>query len=247
MKLWMLLTVATLTITTACDKAGQKNANDTMKKETVYELAVRKVKPGQLESFTAARAGFIATLQDQKGALTDREFQSFYALPEQDDSEVFIGMTEWASMAAAGEAAGELMSTATAQAFFGTLDFKAYALMQPTEGPEFNLSSLAAGPGQVLEVAVRKTHEGQEEAFNNYRKQFVDLLSSKPGVLESYEFAVIGSLPGMPVDGMSVGMTVYESQDAFQQLAGPLMQEEITQKYFGTFDIVASQFAVSVK
>lgn len=40
-------------------------------------------------------------------------------------------------------------------------------------------------------------------------------------------------------------MTVYENQEAFMKLAGPIMQEAVTQQYFATFDVVASQFAFS--
>ena len=81
-----------------------------------------------------------------------------------------------------------------------------------------------------------------ESQFNEYRKKFVELLSSYEGVKESYELKVVG---GKDIDGLSVGMTVYKTKEAFMKLAEPIMKEEITQKYFSTFDVVASQFSFS--
>ncbi|MEO1663658.1 MAG: hypothetical protein AAFU54_03395 [Chloroflexota bacterium] len=57
------------------------------------EIAVRKVKEGRLEDFKTARSNFIALLKKQDGILADREFESFFALPQPDEQPVFIGMT----------------------------------------------------------------------------------------------------------------------------------------------------------
>lgn len=246
--LGLILLACGPTAETPSDHTSNKSDTTTMEATNpIYELAVRATKEGQLATFEGTRSKFIAKLQGIEGAEVDREFQAFYALPEPNPTPVFIGMTKWASMEAAGAAAQQLMATEEAQAFFGTFDFLAYALMTQTEGPELNLATLAAEARQVLEISVRRTKEGQDAIFNERRKAFVDHLSAKEGVLESYEFAVVGSMPGMDTEGLSVGMTVYESQEAFQAVAGPLMQEAVTQTYFTTFDIVASQFAVSIK
>lgn len=122
------------------------------------------------------------------------------------------------------------------------MDLKAYVFVQQTEGPTFNLETLASGNCEILEIGVRKVKPEMEKEFNEYRKKFVELLSSYEGVKESYEFKVVG---GKDIEGLTVGMTVYESKEAFMKLAGPIMQEEITQKYFSTFEVVASQFAFS--
>lgn len=217
--------------------------NEPVMKEPVYEIAVRKVKDGQQEAFTKARSLFINTLKEQEGVQADREFASFYALPQPDERPVFIGMTEWASMDAAGAAGAQLMNTETAQNFFNTFDFKAYVMVKPSEGEGFDLSTLAAQDGQVLELAVRRVKAGQEAAFDTYRKQFVALLDGAEGVLGSYEFEVVG---GQHTERLAVGMSVYASQEAFQAIAGgPIMQNEVTQQYFSTFEPVALQYAVS--
>ena len=121
-------------------------------------------------------------------------------------------MTRWHSAEDAGKVAAELMSKPEAGAFMSTLDFKAYVMVQPIEGPDFDLATLAAQPGQVLEVAVRSVNEGQEQVFDQTRKAFVNLLSEQEGALESYEFEVVSENE----DRLTVGMTVYESQEAFQ-------------------------------
>ncbi len=259
MRFIALIALSTFLLT-ACNPAPAEEASEgkavdststtntpNMVTTAVYELAVRVTKEGQLEAFEQARSNFIELLQQQEGAETDREFKSFYALPEPNKTDVFIGMTKWASIEAAGKASSQLMGTETATTFFSTFDFMAYALMQQTEGPDFDLATLAASPGRVLEVAVRRTNQGQEAAFNEMRDAFVEYLSAQPGVQESYEFEVLGSLPGLETEGLTIGMTVYESQESFQAVAGSIMQQEVTQNYFGTFDVVAAQYAMSVK
>lgn len=212
--------------------------------ETVTEIAVRQVKPGQLATFKKRRAAFIRTLKQQTGIVADREFESFYALPQPDTSEVFIGMTTYASLAAQAKIQRNLGVVFRFLPFMMTMSLKAYVYVQPIEGPAFDLNTLAAGPGQVLEVAVRHVAEAQRAAFDIRRRQFVNLLSSQDGALESYEFKVV---KGNNIEGLTVGMTVYESQEAFQRVSGGLMEDPVTQAYFATFTPVAVQYAVSAR
>lgn len=222
--------------------SSQPISTTTMYRDTyALEIAVRKVKSGQLDAFKTARTHFISLLKQQEGVIADREFMSFYALPEPDDTEVYIGMTTWASPAAAGAASEVLMPSPEAAAFFSTLDFKAYVMAQLLEGDNFDLKTLASKEGQVLEVAVRAVNEGQAEAFQSTRKAFVDMLSAMDGVLASYEFKVISEHD----QTLTVGMTVYTSQKAFQEVAGAIMTDPITQAYFATFTPVASQYAIA--
>jgi len=210
--------------------------------QPVMEITIRMVKEGQMEEFVDARKNFITVLKEQNGVLADREFQSFYALPAPDDRGVFIGMTEYETGTTVGKIQSKMKVISKFLKFKKTIDLKAYVFVEPTEGPDFNLKALASDEGEILEIGARRVKPGMENEFNEYRKKFVDLLSSYDGVEESYEFKVVG---GEDIDRLTVGMTVYESQDAFMKLAEPIMQEEITQKYFGTFDVVASQFAFS--
>ena len=195
--------------------------------QPVMEITIRMVKEGQMEEFVDARKNFITVLKEQNGVLADREFQSFYALPAPDDRGVFIGMTEYETGTTVGKIQSKMKVISKFLKFKKTIDLKAYVFVEPTEGPDFNLKALASDEGEILEIGVRRVKPGMENEFNEYRKKFVDLLSSYDGVEESYEFKVVG---GEDIDRLTVGMTVYESQDAFMKLAEPIMQEEITQK-----------------
>lgn len=210
--------------------------------QPVTEIAIRMVQEGKGNEFAESRKAFISVLKEQDGVLADREFQSFYALPQPDERDVYIGMTDYETYKTVGKVQGKMSVVSKFLKFKKTMDLKAYVFVQQTEGPKFNLAKLASGSGEILEVGVRRVKPGMEKEFNEYRKKFVALLSTYKGVKESYEFKVVG---GKDVEGLTVGMTVYESQDAFMQLAGPIMEEEVTQKYFSTFEIVASQFAFS--
>ena len=127
--------------------------------------------------------------------------------------------------------------------FKKTMDLKAYVFVQPIEGGEFNLATLAKKEGQILEVAVRRVKAGQEAEFEKMRKAFVDKLSKEDGVIQSWEFKVVG---GNNTERLTVGMTVYESQEKFQKI-GQATQTWAESAFFGTFEPVALQYAYSVK
>ncbi len=126
--------------------------------------------------------------------------------------------------------------------FAKTMDLKAYAFVQPIEGGNFDLGKLAIKEGQVLELAVRRVKDGQDAAFQSSRKAFVNWLNGQEGVVGSWEFKVVG---GKDIDGMTVGMSVYESQAAFQAIAGKVQTLPEAGAYFSTFDPVALQYAFS--
>ncbi|MEZ4771986.1 MAG: hypothetical protein R3D00_02310 [Bacteroidia bacterium] len=210
----------------------------------VYEIAVRQVKDGMKADFEAARTNFIDILTQQKGVSNDREFSSFYALPEPDKREVFIGMTEYASFKTPGQVQSKMSVVSKFMKFKKTMDLKAYVFVQPIEGGSFDLGSLAAKPGQVLELAVRKVKTGQDAAFETSRKEFVNWLNKQEGVVGSWEFKVVG---GADTEGLTVGMSVYKSQEAFQAIAGKVQQLPEAGAYFATFDPVALQYAASIK
>lgn len=245
-----LITGMAAVVLLACSPAIEHAASTpaepvtTMTERPVIELAVRLVKEGQQASFEQARSAFIQVLSKQNGVRNDREFASFYSLPQPDPRPVFIGMTQYPSMARVGEIQALPEVQQAFGAFAATMDLKAYAFLQQTEGDAFDLSTVMRSEGQVLEVAVRRTHAGREAEFDRTRQAFVGLLDGRDGVLGSYEFAVVG---GPDTERLSVGMTVYRDQQAFNAIAGELMQLPETQAYFATFDVVASQFATSIK
>lgn len=212
--------------------------------QPVYEIAVRQVKDGMKEEFVAARSNFIEILTQQDGVSNDREFSSFYALPAPDTREVFIGMTQYSSFKTPGRIQSKMSIVSKFMKFKKTMDIKTYVFVQPIEGGAFDLANLAAQPGQVLELAVRKVKDGQDAAFQDSRKDFVKWLNTQEGVLGSWEFKVVG---GKDTEGLTVGMSVYESQEAFQAIAAKVQQLPEAGAYFSTFDPIALQYATSIK
>jgi len=251
------LTILLLSLATAACNSSQttnsengENSSSTATTENVeqpmenpvYEIAVRMVKEGQQDNFVNERHQFVGLLKAQAGVSNDREFRSFYALPEPDPREVFIGMTQYASPSVLQEVQGKVYSAFAP--FAETMDLKAYVFVQPTEGGPFDLSTLAAKEGQVLEVAVRRVKEGQDATFQSNRKDFVDWLNRQDGVLGSWEFKVVS---GQDIEGLTVGMSVYESQEAFQAVAGQTQSLPEAGAYFATFNPVALQYAFSTQ
>lgn len=210
----------------------------------VYEIAVRQVKEGQKEQFILQRDAFIEVLTQQEGVSNDREFQSFYALPQPDNREVFIGMTEYES----SELPGKIQSKWSILSKFlkvkKVMDLKAYAFVQPLEGKDFNLGTLAKEEGQVLELAVRRVKEGEEAEFQKTRQAFVSWLNQQEGVEGSWELKVVG---GQNTENLTVGISVYKSREAFQAIAAKSQGLTEAGAYFNTFEPVALQYAISLK
>jgi len=211
--------------------------------QPVYEIAVRQVKEGKKTDFEAARAAFIEKLVVQKGVSNDCEFSSFYSLPAPDKLETFIGMTQYDSFKTPKKVQSNMGVVSKFMKFKKTMDLKAYVFVQPIEGGEFNLATLAKKEGQILEVAVRRVKAGQEAEFQKMRKAFVDKLGKQDGVIQSWEFKVVG---GSDTERLAVGMTVYESQEKFQKI-GQATQTWAESAFFGTFEPVALQYAYSIK
>lgn len=207
---------------------------------SVIEIAVRRVKPGKETAFRSRRSDFITILKQQPGVNADREFASFHALPVKDDAEVFVGMTDYDGLEAVAKIQRRLGVLWRFLRFSRTMDLKAYVFATQTEGPTLDLATLAAGDGQILEVAIRRVTNGPD--FDAARKRFVALLSDQEGVLESYELAPV---KGKNIEDVTIGMTVYASMEAFEAASRTLMTDSVAQEYFATFEPVAVQYAVS--
>lgn len=208
--------------------------------EPVHEIAIRKVKPAKDQQFRDRRSAFITTLRQQPGAGTDREFHSFLAMPVPDDAEVFVGMTTYDSLKANAKIQRNPKVVWNFLRFARTMDLKAYVYVRPTEGPPFDLASLASDPGQVLEVGVRRVTD--RARFEATRPPFIELLSSQPGVRDSWEFEVV---KGKDTENLTVGMTVYDDQAAVEQVIGTILDDPVTTAYFETFEPVALQYTTS--
>jgi len=238
-----IFALSILGLASLCSNSPAKMPPKNNVEQPVYEIAVRQVKDGKKTDFETARTAFIKKLTAQKGVSNDRELQSFYALPKPDKQEVFIGMTQYKDLKTVGIVQQDPMVGTGFMDFAKTMDLKAYVFVQPIEGGVFDLSKLAKKQGQVIEVAVRRIKIGQEADFEKMRKAFVSKLSSQDGVVQSWEFKVVN---GQNTERLAVGMTVYENQEKFSKI-GQATQTWAESAFFGTFEPVALQYAVSIK
>ena len=201
--------------------------------DTIYELAINKVKPGRLAEFKAARAAFITEMKKTKGVGSDAAYQSFFTMPGENDSEVFVGVTEWNSAEDFAGAAAQLMPTDAFRNYFQTFEQLAYLQLRPKDGASFDLQQIA-GDNLVVEFAARTVKSGQEHLFTAKRKAFFDAVAAQPGYLFDREFVA--------VDGdVKVVVIVWASQADFQNALGALSQAAEMGDFFSILDVQAYQ------
>ena len=185
----------------------------------VTELAIRSV-TATLPAFEAAREAFLAALTQQPGVDADREFVavldgSTFAPPEET---VYVGMTQYASAEAFAAAGAALGSGELAGTFFGTFAPIVFTALRPLDPNDvYDLTAVASGAGHLLEIAVRdlSRYDAFDRAdYDAKRLAFLEVLSARPGVVAEYQWVSI-----LEPD-LVVGMTVYESVEVFQGLAG---------------------------
>lgn len=207
--------------------------------QPVLEIAIRKVKAGKDNEFVAARTSFINKLKAQYGIEQDWEFKSFFTMPEPDDTDVFVGMTRYASPAAMQSIADKLMSSAEAGQFFGTFDMKSFVAVQTADGKPFKLEEFISG-NNVLEVAVRSVKNGKESEFDAKRKAFFDLIEKQDGYLFDREFIDLQT-------GDKVVLIGWKTMDAFQKGAGFLQTRPEMGVFFSILDVKAYQAVALAK
>ena len=131
---------------------------------------------------------------------------------------VYVGMTQYSSLEAFDAASKVLGPSAEASTFFATFSPKAFtALRLLNADAKVELSSIASEPGQVLEVAVRdlSAYESFDQGkYEAAREGFLSLLRTQPGFVAEYQWVSILD------KNIVVGMTVYESQEAFFGVLG---------------------------
>ncbi len=187
-----------------------------MNSETIFELAMNKVKPGQLEAFKSAREAFILEMKKEEGIGPDGTFQSFFTMPGELDSEVYVGITEWTSMQAFQQACQNLMPTPAFGNYFATFDQLAYLQLKPQDGGEFNINDLLK-EGQVIEFAVRYPRSEAAEQFPQKRADLFQRIAQQEGYLFDREFV---SIQG----DKQVVIIVWDSQENFQKALQTLSQ-----------------------
>lgn len=186
----------------------------------VTEIAIRQLSPNQdLAAFAQARDAFVALLTTQPGVGPDREFEAFmdgttFGPPT---SPVFTGMTQYDSLDAFAAAGGQVGASPEAGAFFSTFTPELFTALRPRNpNDSYDLAALATGPGQVLEIAVRDLSGYAGFDADDYATRldaFLEMLAQQPGFVAEYQWVSVLD------PNIVVGMTVYESVEAFQALA----------------------------
>lgn len=221
MRFLMLFAVAACTDT---DPTGSGTADTgtppTADGADVYELAIRRLGEGQdVAAFEAARDAFVAQLREQPGVSADREFSAFFDFSTfaEPTPPVFSGMTQYDDLAAVEAAGAALGASPEAGAFFATFTPELFTLLRPLDpDADVDLDSIAAGPGQVLEIAYRDLSAYEDfdaAAYAAARDDLLALLAAQDGVVA--EFQWVGAVD----PNIAVGMTVYADVGAFLAIA----------------------------
>ena len=221
---------------------GTEAVSPVQNNEPVYEIAIGMAKPNMEAAFDSTRAHFVSVLTGLENVSHHRVFQSVASLSGQYPNPVFIDMAQHANPSTLKSA--QKAALKAKQALASTVGLAANVFVQPAPDSNFDLSTLAKEPGQVLALGILRVNQGQEKAFVDNRKAFVAKLNGLEGVLESYAFKVVS---GQDIENMAVNITVYANEEAFKRAAETMMKEQVTAQYFGTITPVTSQYAYSVK
>jgi hypothetical protein len=90
--------------------------------------------------------------------------------------------------------------------------------------------------GPMLEIALRRTHSDKLEMFK-WRSEFVAMLSAQPGPLVEREWHSIWGLPENTGAGTWTGMTWWENQQAWQDMANMVFASPVAGKWLQTLNM----------
>ena len=90
--------------------------------------------------------------------------------------------------------------------------------------------------GPMLEIAVRRTHADKLEMFK-WRSEFIAMLSAQPGPLVEREWHSVWSLPENMGAGTWTGMTWWENQQRWQDMANMLFPTPVAERWLRTLDM----------
>ena len=213
----------------------------------VTELAVRRLNASQdVGAFAADRDTFISVLRRQPGVRTDREFAAFFDFStfSTPDPAVFVGMTQYDDGQAFAAVGASLGSSPEAGAFFSTFTPLVFTALRPLEPQDhYELADIAAAPGQVLEIAHRDLSTYPDLAdYNAKRDAFLAALRQQEGFVAEYQWASVLE------PSIAVGMTVYESGEAFQSLAmSPFAQSAASTDFLTAYPPLTGFVCISAR
>ncbi|MEM7118760.1 MAG: hypothetical protein AAF614_40460 [Chloroflexota bacterium] len=228
---------ATPTPTTSEDAPSEAPAYD----GPVTEMAIRRLNAGQdVAAFASVRDAYVGVLKEQPNVGTDREFVAFvdFQTGAEPAPPVYIGMTQYPDFETFGTATGALADLPETADFFATFNPEVFAAMRPLNPADtYILVDILTEPGHILEVAARDLSQYENFDMANYeatRDEFLAALAQQPGFVEEYQWVSLLD------PNVVVGMTVYESPEAYFALyGGDFGQAEITQAFSGQYPLVA--------
>lgn len=186
----------------------------------VTEIAIRRLPDGQdVAVFATARDAFIKLLTAEPGVGVDREFEAIIdgATFGPPTAPLFTGMTQYENLAAFTAAGEKLGSTPEAAAFFATFEPQLFTVLRPKDPTaNYDLSAILSEPGQILEVAARDLSKYENFDAADYETRlnaFLATLAKQPGFVAEYQWVSVLD------PNLVVGMTVYESVEAFGAIA----------------------------
>ena len=90
--------------------------------------------------------------------------------------------------------------------------------------------------GNMLEIAVRRTQPDKEEMFK-WRSEFISMLSVQPGPLVEREWKSLSSWPPLTGAGTWTGMTWWENQQAWHNMANMIFPSPVTANWLATINM----------
>ncbi|MEM9456093.1 MAG: hypothetical protein AAGF11_18065 [Myxococcota bacterium] len=200
---------------TGADESSTGAADDPT--DDVVGLIIRRVNPGQdVGAFEAAREAYRQALFAQPGSVLDREYRSTvdFSTGMPPAPAVYVGATQFTSLESFSAGAMALGGSDEESEFFATFMPEYFALLAPLDGGPVDITLLGSG-GQMLEVAPRDLSlydDFDPDAYASARDAFIDMLAAREGVVAEFQWV-------SPADpNVAVGMTVYDSQDAWQAI-----------------------------
>lgn len=207
------------------------------------EIAIREVVDG--ENFAKLAPELSALIAKQPGYVASRDFLSFYAVaPDPNPTNpIRVGLGQWASLADYQQAFVALEKEPLVPQYMATIKGLTNPVVKPFKANESIDVAGIIGEGQVLEVAVRDLSKIEDkEGFFAAKEAFIKVLTSAPGVVREYEW--VSAVPG---EEFYVGMTQYESKDAFLAVATDpaITQGEAAATFFGKFPPMVAQVTMA--
>ncbi|MBK9463156.1 MAG: hypothetical protein KA215_03175 [Flavobacterium sp.] len=213
-----------------------------MKKE-IIELAIRSPKIGvNREEFILAKNAAVKKLVSINGIGPEREFEPFNTMPKK-NSEVFVGMTKYASQGKVYRAMFSFGFISKLMKFMKKMDAIAGVFIQPTD-ETFDYLSFSTHQN-ITEIALLRPKKGiDQETFLKARATFLKQLDAEQEVEKSYTFNVTGGFKGKDT---FPHFTVYKNKEAFDNLMERAFELPYVQEFFKVFDAEIICFCKTIK